>query len=208
MGWPGEVCGGSLANSVSRVTFSPPAGPPMPANGGQCILDVTGPGYHHYETQTFVFTVRTANPDGSAVYSVHWSTVGAGGYHAVTQSGAHSTADTRVWIVNGSADIQFKTLLISSTNHLSFSYNPPLASAQLQETQTHYIDGVEQGSPGTSTSGWWQFATPAIDIAPLTTNPRTFPASLSLQQAPFPVQYHAAPGGSTGQVQCRWSVTL
>ena len=207
-GRPGEVCGGSLANSVSQVGFIAPAAPPMPANGGQCILNVTGPGYHHYEAQTFVITGRTSNPNGSAVYSVNWSMVGAGSYHAVVQSGVHSTANTRVWTVNGSAAIQFKTILIPSNNHLLFSYVPPLAAGVLQETQTHYIDGVAQVPVGSSTSAWSQFATQTVDIAPRTTNPLTFPTSFTLQQPPFTVQYHAAPGGSTGQVQCNWSVTL
>ncbi|HEY4211321.1 MAG TPA: WSC domain-containing protein [Steroidobacteraceae bacterium] len=208
-GRPGEVCGGSLANSVSQVAFTPPAGPPMPANGGQCVLDVTGPGYHHYEIQTFAITGRTPNANGTAVYSVNWSTVAAGSYHASTPSGGgHSTGNIRTWTVSGSAAIQFRTLLIPSNNHMLFSYVPPLASAPLQEIQTHYIDGIAQVPSGTTTSAWSQFATQTIDIAPRTTNPLTFPMSFTLQQPPLAIQYHAAPGGSTGQVQCNWSVAL
>ena len=207
-GRPGEVCGGSLANSVSQVPFIAPPPPPMPANGGQCIWTVTGPGYHHSEAQTFVITGRTANPDGSAVYSVNWSMTGAGAYHAFVASGTHSTGDIRTWTVDGSAAIQFRTILITSTKHLSFSYVPPVAAGSLHELQTHYIDGIAQGVPGATTSTWTQFMTLPIDIAPLTMNPLTFPASFTVQQAPLAVQYHAAPGGSTGQVQCKWSVAL
>lgn len=84
-----EICGGIWANSVS-VTGAVPAIPPVPTNGGRCVIDVKGQyggqtgargSYRDVEIQRWVVssTPRVPGPIGALkAYKVDWDTTGFG----------------------------------------------------------------------------------------------------------------------------------
>ena len=192
-GSPGQICGGALANSVSNAAFVPPPAPPFPSNGGQCIMDVSGPGYRHYEVQTWVVTgPRTGDPNTVATYPMTWSTIGQGAFH--------ETSGVRAWHISGGASVVYRTTVIASNKHLLLGQQSTLGQATLTETQTKIDNGAPR-TPTTTTGSWSEYQAPGIDVAPMPTLP---PVIATMQT--FTTQTYAAPGGTSGTVNCKWNV--
>src|SRR6185437_9702702 len=107
-GYLGEACGGTLANSVSwaRSLATPVPGAP-PANGGQCVIDISGPGYRHVEIQRWVVTGPPTAVQTGTGYPMQWTLQGAGGSETLSAGGGHSQVSIRSWTLSGSAMVMY-----------------------------------------------------------------------------------------------------
>ncbi len=208
LGYQGEVCGGSLANSVSwaRVVPTPVPGAP-PANGGQCVIDIGGPGYHHVEIHRWVVTGVPMPVPGGTAYTMLWTLQGAGGYQASSGGNGHSQANIRSWTLSGSATVTYVARPYT-TGGLSWGEPGAKGSGQLQEApQLQYIDGVLQAPNAAGNPGPWGEYSPGVltlTAQQVQANPPSVIAIQSVTQNP---PGYSVPGGSSGTATCSWNVT-
>ena len=204
-GYSGEVCGGTLANSVSFSGALPFTPPPMPAlppgNGGVCVADVTGPGYRHVEIQQWTVNgMPTTDASGNRFYPMIWSVTGAGAKEEVSASGTHSQADIRSWSMSGGAAVSYRAATISTG--LLFNQQSTFATAPFKETQSMYIDGVPQ-TPGTQSASWPEFP----DSITLQPSPTLIAATQTFTVNDTNRYGYAQPPGASGTITCTWHVT-
>jgi WSC domain len=203
VGYPGEICGGNLANSVSltgAAGFVPPPVPAPPANGGQCVTDVQGPGYRHFEIQTWTVSgppVPLAN--GGKQYPMYWNSTGRGAYRAV--NGAQT--DLTTWILKGGSAVTYQTTPIASDGNLNFAEVSNAGTATIQAMQQQFISGIPQ-TPGRTGGYWGEFPHPVVFAPPLN------PSNLVAQQT-FTADYnhkfgYVQPAAAGGTVVCTWNV--
>jgi hypothetical protein len=202
-GYPGEICGGTLANSVSltgATGFVAPPVPPPPSNGGQCVTDVNGPGYRHFEIQTWTVSgPPILLPNGGKQYPMYWNSTGLGAYREI----AGSQVNIITWILKGASPVTYQTTLIASDGHLNFIEQSKAGTATIQVSQQQFISGVPQ-TPGMSVGYWGEFPHPANLAPPL--NPSTL-----VDQQTFMVDYnhkiaYTQPAAAGGTVICTWNV--
>jgi hypothetical protein len=178
-----ELCGGIWANSVSTTGVAPPP-PPVPANGGRCIIDVTGqygqiaqpgtPGstYRHYEVQRWVISATPTQmglqPSQLKTYGVQWST---SGYGERQESNGLGTSDVWKWGITG-ARVTSGPVAMSGEPALTTQKLPNgtwkvnmLATSfanGVPETQQHSVAGSPAYPPGHTNSAANAFGYPVF----------------------------------------------
>ncbi len=206
-GYRGEVCGGTLANSVSwaHVVATPVPGAP-PANGGQCVLDISGPGYHHVEIHRWVVTGPSMPVPTGVAYPMQWTLQGAGGSETYAASAGHSQANIRSWTLSGSASVTYVAHPYSNGG-LSWGEPGAKGSGALQEApQKQYIDGALQTPNRAANPAAWAEYSPGV----LTLTPQQVqanPAVIAIQSVTQNPPGYAVLAGSTGTATCTWNVT-
>jgi hypothetical protein len=205
-----ESCGGALANHVSVTPRTPMA----PANGGQCVMTISGTvpiaggseAYTHTESQTWdVQGPGTVDSSGRTIYKVNWTVHGAGFALATTASGNHSQVTRRVWTITVSNQaLTFYRKIIAGGTMLQFVDVNGTATAMnaRTETQSMWIDGVQQGMPNTTLGNWVEYQDTLT-----TSNPPVNPVS-GAHSTPTSTYGYAKPGGVSGTISCAWNVTL
>jgi hypothetical protein len=216
LGRPGEICGGPAANSVSLATpYVPPPAPPLPANGGQCVINVAGPLYNHFEVQTWVVS-GPAIPEasGARLYPLTWSVIGGGQSWSITVGSGHSMSNKRSWTIDSTSArannqppvtaVRYEArVLPDRLVHFSEQGGGPGVGA-LFDHQQQYIDGVAQ-TPGTTLGQsleWLPSPAYAFPQAPRISGTFTYPVDDN-----HPYGFARLPG-STGSISCTWNVTL
>ena len=146
-----------------------PVIPPVPANGGRCVIDVKGqygppvgqPGakgtYRHFETQLWVISstpVQSGLPIGQLkAYSVTWSTTGMGDRFDDNGVG---TSDTWTWSITGTRASSVPNVMVgepalttqkSGTGNWLVNMVPASFPNGIQETQQHVVVGSSPPPP-------------------------------------------------------------
>jgi hypothetical protein len=208
-GSPGEMCGGTSANSVSlsgALGFAPKPVMPPPSNGGQCVINASGPGYRHFEVQTWVVNGKSM-PAGAngPVYSMQWTVDGGGASQQVStaSNGTRSTTTIllRSWKISGGAAVSYVATQLPSGALLFHEYSAAGNGTVTEDPQRKYIDGVLQ-TPGQAQSGPWAEHSTSASIA--MPNPTTITYSSTVPTAGGTV--FAALAGTSGTVTCSWNV--
>jgi hypothetical protein len=203
VGYPGEICGGNLANSLSLTGATGFVAPPVmapPPNGGQCVIDVKGPGYNHFEIQTWTVTgppIPLAN--GGKQYPMYWNSTGRGVYRAIT--GAQ--VDITSWILKGARPVTYQSTLIASDGNLNFAEQGNAGTATIQVSQQQFINGIPQ-TPGTTVGYWGEFPHPVVFAPPL--NPSTLIAQQNFTVDINHKTGYVQPDTAGGTVMCTWNV--
>lgn len=166
-------------------------------------MDASAPGYRHYEIQTWTVTGRT-NQSGTEVFTMAWSSIGAGAYHEPPSA---TNVSVRSWIINGGASVTFQAKLVPATQHLVFSAQAR-GSAPLTETQIGVASGAEQPAITLPPSNWGEFQVPEIDVPPASTTPAMPAQNIVITNQKFLTQTYSAPAGTLGNVTCNWRVML
>lgn len=179
---------------------TPPAIPPAPANGGQCVIDIHGNGYRHTEIQRWEVTGPPVASAPGKLYPVQWSTSGTGSSH--TSNGTQRRDAT--WTILAAQPVHFRALIRASDGKLL------LQQSETQVRVVHGITGSQQVTisgtpqqPGILDSQASEFMYPAM-VAPGNateiTETRQFPlaGALGFEQ----------PGAATGTITCQWRFVL
>jgi hypothetical protein len=214
-GRPGEACGGTLANSVSLSGASglqQAQVPPPPANGGQCVINVSAPAYQHFEIQTWTVTgMPTVLSNGGKLYPMRWSVTGGGMRWDLTVAGNQTQTNKRSWTIDSTSPlsngappvtaVQYQGLVLNGV--MTFSEQSSQGAGTLLDTQQPYINGMPQTPttlPGLSLE--WR---PGVYNFPV--NPETISGTVTFPvDDSHPYGYARRPG-ATGTVVCRWNVT-
>jgi hypothetical protein len=208
-GSPGEMCGGTSANSVSlsgALGFTPKPVMPPPANGGQCVINASGPGYRHFEVQTWVVNGKTMPPGANGpVYTMQWTVDGGGASEQATtaSNGTRSTTTIliRSWKISGGAAVSYVATALPSGPLLFHEYSGAGHGTVTEDPQRKYIDGVLQ-TPGQAQTGTWLENSTSTSVAP------PIPATITYttNAAAAAGNLYAALSGSSGTVSCTWNV--
>ena len=208
MGSGGEMCGGPSANSVSWAqdfVGGFPSAPAPPANGGQCVVNLGGPGYRHSELHRWTVTGPPTMASTGKQYPLIWTVTGSGASEALTIGGKDSQTLIRSWTVSGSQPVTYQARL--SNGVLSFAESTTPASGQLVEApQRQYIDGVLQ-QPGMATAGSSTEYTVKATISAQGLVPIAFSTNLAVSASMGGyAPPHAAVAGWSGTIQCNWNL--
>jgi len=206
-GYPGEVCGGSLANSVSWAqVVSTPAVPAPPANGGQCVINISGPTYHHVEIHRWVVTGPATQGQLGMQYPMQWTLQGGGGSETLAASAGHSQVNIRSWTLSGSAAVTYVAHPYPNNGGLTWGEPQGKGNGQLQEApQRQYIDGVLQTPRPAGTPANWPEYSPGV-LTMTAQQLQASPTVITLQSTTQNPPGYAVLAGSTGTATCTWNV--
>jgi len=208
MGSPGEVCGGPSSNSVSwsqDFVGAFPVAPAPPANGGQCLINIGGPGYRHSELHRWTVTGPPMMAPTGKQYPLTWTVSGSGASESVTTSPGHSQVLIRSWTLSGSHAVTYQARLSNGTFTFAEATTP--ASGQLQEApQRQYIDGALQ-TPRMNTPGSSAEYSASASMSAQALGPVAFSTNVMVNASMggFPAPY-AAHAGWAGTIQCTWNL--
>ena len=226
-GYAGEICGGSLASSVSLTGMPRPIGskflapmnmmPSPPPNGWQCVINASGSvsgsmstvSYRYFEIQTAIVGAPTMS-GGTKHYPVAWSVAGGGlkEYSSVSATG-QTQATVTSWYVDMSNPgqpglavvpaLSYKSTTIAS-GHLQFQEESLPGEGTRHEWSDTYSNGVFQPREGYSVA-----LTPE---APINLNVAPPVGSTLKGTSQQPYSGPQQPGGVTGTTTCSWNITL
>jgi WSC domain len=208
MGSQGEMCGGPSANSVSltgALSFVPPPVAPPPADGGQCVIDLSGPGYRDFEVQRWEVSGPSTMGINGPVYPMNWTVNGSGRSLQVTTAGSDTTILVRAWSMSGGGPVGY--IATNNADHsVYFHENSTPGSASLTEApQQKFIDGVLQASSATPPAGWGELQNNASFAAPVAAV-LAFSTLISVDPMhPTPSAY-GNPSAASGTIACTWNV--
>jgi hypothetical protein len=214
-GRPSEACGGSLANSISMsgaLGFVPPPAPPMPQNGGQCVINVTGPAYQHSEVQTWtVVGMPMPLATGATLFTMTWNVTGGGRKQDMTSSGGQTMLNDRTWTIDMASLPPANTPPVTTVGYqarilngvMTWGEQSPQGAGALHDHQQQYIDGIAQ-TPGTQSGQYLEWKPGGAYNFPV--NPAAIAGTytVSVDDA-HPYGYARRPG-STGTISCKWNV--
>ncbi len=213
-GRPLEICGGQLANSVSFTGGTvPPPIPAAPTDGGQCVISVTGPGYQHFETQTWTRVGPPLPPapgQTAKQYPMQWSVTGAGGSQQLSVSGTQSQTLVRSWTISGAASVTY----VATAQGGGYWFHQPTTAVNgtlNEQPQVQTINGVTQTPSQPGSLAWPEFMTsftgvPGSDGRLRSSMTFQVPATTGVTGS---LNYgYARLGNPSGTIVCNWNVVL
>jgi hypothetical protein len=210
-GSPGERCGGVEAQSVYQSVNSngerprpprdrfppvqpptqPPAVPPAPANGGQCVTDVSANGYTSHEVQRWEVSGPAVMNGAVRTFPLQWTTIG---------SGSHSGGGTTTtWTISANQLNGLSAQRLSSGTWL----------VQRTNSQLH----PQGGTTGTVTTAGQSSTSFMAEAFEFQYPPMSAPGTVTTihETRTFPLNGSSSfqkPGNASGQVACEWNVAL
>jgi hypothetical protein len=209
MGSQGEMCGGPSANSVSltgALSFVPPPVAPPPADGGQCIVDLTGPGYRDFEVQRWEVSGPATPGINGPVYPMNWTVSGSGRSLQVTTAGKDTTILVRAWTMSGGGPVGY-IATNDADGSVVFHENSAAGSGMRTEwPQQQFMDGVLQAvSPTPATASWSELQNTASFAAPVPAV-MAFSTLITVDPTHPTSSAYANTSGASGTIACTWNV--
>jgi WSC domain len=208
-GSPGEVCGGASTNSVSltgALGLVPPQILPLPANGGQCVINLAGPGYRDVEVQRWEVTGPPTMGTNGLLYPMQWTVNGGGRSVQVTTAGTDTTILVRAWTMTGSSPVNYIAIIRAGDGALLFHETSTSVSGSLSEkAQQQFLDGVPQKSSMGPPGPWPEYLNPLLLTMPNATVISSTQTTAVDPMTAVPNAYARLPGTS-GTISCSWNV--
>jgi hypothetical protein len=114
-----EACGGPNANTVMQTGVVTPASlsplnypnlppfgtqmPVAPPNGAQCVIDVAGFAYRHFELHTWAAGGPPTPTTNGLAFPLTWTVTGGGFHQDLSSVSGQTQIDNRVWTLDGIA---------------------------------------------------------------------------------------------------------
>ena len=219
-----EACGGPNANTVMQTgvvaaTSLPNTMPPIPPfgmqmpvappGGAQCVIDVAGFAYRHYESHTWMPN-GSPTPTGNGMsFPLSWSVTGGGFHQDLSVVGAHTQVDDRTWTLDMSpkppvplvSAVTWVTIN-KAGGGVTFGESGVQGSGGFHETQVQIVDG-QQSRPGLNEATASEFTWTGLAVDWSSARPHG--VDIVLNDGNKGTIHDWRPG-STGWIHCRSNV--
>jgi hypothetical protein len=193
--------------------------PNAPANGGQCVIEITGQfaqsplqggasgNYRLHEIQRWVVSeTPIAAGQNPLRYAVQWSTTGNGERH---EDNGVGTRNDWAFAISGANSTQITATKIASTGNWLLQAAPASFANGVTVTQQQTIVGRPPLLPMKSQSAASAVAFPGMTALAAPSGSQTRVAEVRTFQVPREINWgYPRPGYATGSIACTWTVAV